>query len=112
MPEGTLHLVMEMMKGDGGVFRLALTAMLGLKVLGVSGKVGLVGGLAWWFAVQHLRVFTDKWWQRSNYMDMLLNSNLMEMPGDKVVMQPIDQTRSSGLINRGLLDFIQEKSRT
>ena len=44
-------------------------------------------------------------------MDMLLNSNLMEMPGDKVVMQPIDQTRSSGLINRALLDFIQEKSR-
>ena len=108
MPEGTLHLIKEMMKGDGGLFSLALTAML---VLGVSGKAGLVGGLGWWFAVQHLRVFTDKWWQRSNYMDMLLNSNLMEMPGDKVVMQPIDQTRSSGLINRALLDFIQEKSR-
>ena len=110
MPEGTLHLVKEIMQGNGGVFSLALTGMLGLKVLGVSGKAGLVGGLAWWFAIQHFRVFTNKWWQRSNYMDMLLNSNLMEMPGDKVVMQPIDQTRSSSLINKRLLEFIQEKS--
>ena len=111
MPDGTLQWCTKIMNGDGGVFSLALTSMLGLKVLGVSGKAALVGSLGWWFAIQHLRVFSDKWWQRSNYMDILLNSNLMEMPGDKVVMQPIDQTRSSGLINRGLLDFIQEKSR-
>ena len=110
MPESALILVQEMMNGQGGVFSLALSSMLGLKMLGVSGKVGLVGGLGWWFTIQHLRVFTEKWWQRSNYMDMLLNSNLMEMPGDKVVMQPIDQTRSSGLINKKLLDFIQKKS--
>ena len=42
-------------------------------------------------------------------MDMLFNSNRMEMPGDKVLM-PVDYIRSSGLINRRLLDFIQEKS--
>ena len=105
-----LQPVKELMQGNGGALSLALTGMLGLKVLGVSGKAGLVGGLAWWFAIQHFRVFTSKWWQRSNYMEMLLNSNMMEMPGDKVVMQPIDQTRSSSLINRRLLEFIQEKS--
>ena len=106
--EGTLHLVKDMMGENGGVLSLALTGMLGLNVLGVSGKAGLVGGIAWWFTMQHLRVFTDKWWQRSNYMERLLNSNLMEMPGDKVLMQPLDQRRSSSLINKRLLEFIQE----
>ena len=107
--EGTLHLIKEMM-GGGEVFSLALTGLLGMKVLGVSGRAGVVGGIGWWFAMQHLRVFTEKWWQRSDYMEGLLNSNLMEMPGDKVMMQPMDQTRSSSLINKRLQEFIQEKS--
>ena len=110
MPEGVLHLMKETMSGSSEVFSLALTGMLGLKALGASGKAGVVGGIAWWFTIQHLRVFTEKWWQRSNYMDRWLNSNLMEMPGNKVLMQPIDQTRSSSLINKRLLEFIQEKS--
>lgn len=71
-----------------------------MKALGVSGQASLVGGLAWWFTIQHMKVFTDKWWQRSDFMEMVLNSNLMEMPGDKVVMQPIDQSRSSSLKTR------------
>ena len=47
-----------------------------------------------------MKVITAKWWQRSDFMKMVLNSNLMEMPGDKVVMQPIDRSRSSSLKTR------------
>ena len=56
-----------------------------------------------------MKVFTAKWWQRSDFMEMVLNSNLMEMPGDKVVMQPIDQSRSSSLINKKVMEFIEKK---
>ena len=88
------------MMQEGGVFTLAFSGLLAMKALGVSGQASLVGGLAWWFTIQHMKVFTDKWWQRSDFMEMVLNSNLMEMPGDKVVMQPIDQSRSSSLKTR------------
>ena len=80
-----------------------------MKGLGVSGQASVVIGLAWWFTIQHMKVFTAKWWQRSDFMEMVLNSNLMEMPGDKVVMQPIDQSRSSSLINKKVIEFIEKK---
>ena len=66
----------------------------------MSGQASLEASLAWWLTIQHMKVITAKWWQRSDFMKMVLNSNLMEMPGDKVVMQPIDQSRSSSLKTR------------
>ena len=57
-------------------------------------KETMVVLLASWFAVQHMRMHTPKWWGRSRYMDRRLNSVIMEMPGNNIIMQPIDQTRS------------------
>ena len=107
--DGVLPRIIIKMMQEGGVFTLAFSGLLAMKALGVSGQASLVGGLAWWFTIQHMKVFTDKWWQRSDFMEMVLNSNLMEMPGDKVVMQPIDQSRSSSLINKKVIEFIEKK---
>ena len=45
------------------------------------------------------------------YMELWLNSHILEMPGNRIVMQPIDQTRSSSLMNDRVLDFIAESCR-
>ena len=57
-------------------------------------KVTLVILVSSWFSIQHMRMHTAKWWGRSDFMDNRLNSVIMEMPGNKIIMQPIDQTRS------------------
>ena len=107
--DGVLPKTIQKVMQGGGFFGLAFSGLLTMKALGVSAQASVVAGLAWWFTIQHMKVFTAKWWQRSDFMEMVLNSNLMEMPGDKVVMQPIDQSRSSSLINKKAIEFIEKK---
>ena len=92
----------------GGDLKTWLLALLGLKVCTLQGLISdvrqafrtagsketLVVLLAAWFSIQHMRLHTPKWWGRSRYMDRRLNSVIMEMPGNNIIMQPIDQTRS------------------
>ena len=43
-------------------------------------------------------------------MDKWLNSHIMEMPGNHIIMQPIDQTRSSSLMNNEVIEFVEKNA--
>ena len=43
-------------------------------------------------------------------MDKWLNSHIMEMPGNHIIMQPIDQTRSSSLMNNEVIKFVEKNA--
>ena len=113
----TLHLVKGMMKGDGGVFSLALTAMLGLKVLGEFGKAGEVFKTLWvaYYALgdAHTPVivehnFTGKS-SYGSYGDTILQMHPVGLlyvifeSKDLLIIQPIDSSFSTerNQTNRG-----------
>jgi len=105
-------MVKQLFSNNEHTFAAAFAAYLGSRTFRFGeGLPTLLFITGWWFNMQHMNIMSDKWWQRSDFMYWWLNSHIMEMPGNRIVMQPIDQKKSSSLINDKMTGWIDRARR-
>ena len=66
----------------------------------------ILGFLVAWFFLEHFAIHTEKWWQRSAFMEKYLNSMLMN--DTTIVEKPLHLPTLMKKLTRFSVDFIKE----